>query len=355
MIRVKIDNKIVTTEKKMTVLEAAKKTGINIPTLCYYKKAEPSASCMVCAVKILNTNRIVPSCGTYIEDGMNIDTQSREVRDFRKTALELLLSEHRGDCTAPCQRACPFNVNIPLMLRYIQSGNIKKASEVVKRAIPLEAMAANSCDAPCEKACRRKRYDEPVSICAIVKYVTNRSFSICSTPKSLKNNLKEKNKPFNSFYGKLSPEEIEEFLKIADKAPRLKNPDKILDNPSLAIKEAARCFHCDCRKSEDCKLRDYSEEYKASQQHFKGKQKTFKLNAFPEFILEPEKCIKCGICVWISERNNIKYGFTFLNKGHDLQVCIPSNAKPDRNIGKILDECIRSCPTGALAYTRDIT
>src|SRR6476620_781885 len=79
-----------------TVLHAARKLGIDIPTLCYLEKCGPLNSCLVCLVKI--NGKLVPSCGTKVLPGMVIESETEEVHEARRTALELLFSDHIGDC-----------------------------------------------------------------------------------------------------------------------------------------------------------------------------------------------------------------------------------------------------------------
>ena len=94
-----------------------------------------------------------------------------KLKKSRKTALELLLSEHVGDCEAPCQIACPAHMNIPKMNRLIAAGKFDESLEVVKRDIALPAVLGRICPAPCEGACHRKTVDEPVSICLLKRFV----------------------------------------------------------------------------------------------------------------------------------------------------------------------------------------
>ncbi len=110
----------------MTVLEAATQEGIEIPAMCYNREAGHFASCMICVVRDRSTSSLIPSCSFPAADGMDIITDDEETELARKTALELLLSEHVGDCEAPCRIACPANMDIPLMNRCIAEGDTKK-------------------------------------------------------------------------------------------------------------------------------------------------------------------------------------------------------------------------------------
>ena len=170
MIRIRINNRDVKTEKGMTVLEAAASEGIEIPAMCYNKDAGHFASCMVCVVKDRNSSSLIPSCSALAAEGMDITTDDQEIQEARKTAIELLLSEHVGDCEAPCRIACPANMNIPLMNRFIAGGNANKALDVVMKDIAMPSVLGRICPAPCEGACHRKGIDEPVSICLLKRF-----------------------------------------------------------------------------------------------------------------------------------------------------------------------------------------
>jgi NADH dehydrogenase/NADH:ubiquinone oxidoreductase subunit G len=103
MPRLRIDNRDVEVPEGATILEAARRAGIAIPTLCHLEGLPPSTSCMVCVVKVRRPDRLVPSCGAPAEDGMVVESETDEVREARRDALELLLSDHLGDCEAPCR------------------------------------------------------------------------------------------------------------------------------------------------------------------------------------------------------------------------------------------------------------
>lgn len=95
------------------------------------------------------------------------------MREARKAALELLLSDHVGDCVGPCHTGCPAHMNIPQMIRQIAADELDLAIATVKRDIALPAVLGRICPAPCEKACRRRLHDEAVSICLLKRYVAD--------------------------------------------------------------------------------------------------------------------------------------------------------------------------------------
>ncbi len=139
-----------------SLLQAAEKAGVEIPVMCYYEGLDHFASCMVCMVKNKADGQMLASCTVKAEEGMDIITGDEDVLAARKAALELLLSDHTGDCQAPCQLACPAHMDIPLMNRLLGEGNVDEALQVVMQDIPIPSILGRICHAPCEGACRRK-------------------------------------------------------------------------------------------------------------------------------------------------------------------------------------------------------
>ncbi len=177
MINIKIDNIEITAEPGSAIIDVARNAGIKIPSMCYKQGYSNHPSCMVCVVKDFSTGKLVPSCAIKAMDGMEISTIDEEVFIARKEALELLLSDHVGDCVAPCQPSCPAGMDIPKMNRLIAQGKFNEALELVKEDIALPLILGYICPAPCEKACRRGQIDSPVSICLLKKYVANEDLS----------------------------------------------------------------------------------------------------------------------------------------------------------------------------------
>ena len=173
MPKITIDHRQVEVPMGATVLAAARKLGIDVPTLCHLDGYEPSTSCLVCMVKILGEDKLVPSCGALAVGGMRVESETDEVHKVRQSALELLLSDHLGDCLAPCQLACPAQMDIPLMLRQISAGDLRAAMVTVKRDIALPAALGRICPAPCEKVCRRRPADGAVAICRLKRFVAD--------------------------------------------------------------------------------------------------------------------------------------------------------------------------------------
>ncbi len=81
-----------------TILEVAKKRGIDIPSLCYHPDIKVKGTCRICTVKIKGKKGLYTACSTKIEDGMEITTEDNEINKARRINLELLFSQHREEC-----------------------------------------------------------------------------------------------------------------------------------------------------------------------------------------------------------------------------------------------------------------
>lgn len=169
-----IDGRPVAVQPGESVLTAARKLAIDIPTLCYLEKCGPLNTCQVCLVKL--NGKLVPSCGTKATPGMAIESETEEVHEARRTALELLFSDHVGDCLSPCHRLCPLMLNIPLMLRHIEAERLDEAIATVRQALPLAGVLGRLCHHPCEQGCRRGNWDSPAAIRDMEKFVTDQDF-----------------------------------------------------------------------------------------------------------------------------------------------------------------------------------
>ncbi|MDD5668801.1 MAG: NADH-dependent [FeFe] hydrogenase, group A6 [Candidatus Omnitrophica bacterium] len=98
MIKATINGIIVRVEEGTTILEAARRVQIKIPTLCNHPDLHPSASCGICIVKVKGSNKMLRACCTPLEENMEVITNDPEIVEVRRTVLELILSNHPNDC-----------------------------------------------------------------------------------------------------------------------------------------------------------------------------------------------------------------------------------------------------------------
>lgn len=169
-----IDGKLVTTSADKTIFDAAKENNIEIPTLCHDEKLKPFTSCFICVVEVKGQALPVPACSTKVSEGMEVITTSENIIATRKMCLELLISDHCGDCFSPCTIECPASCDIQGYVNHIYHGEYKEAIKLIKDTIPLPASIGRVCPALCESACRRKRKDEPVAICSLKRFAADK-------------------------------------------------------------------------------------------------------------------------------------------------------------------------------------
>ncbi len=512
-IHLTIDGRDVTAPRGQTVLDAARALGANIPTLCHSPAWGGQASCLVCVVRDERTGRMLPSCSARVEDGMRIDTDSAPVREARRSALELLLSDHTGDCEAPCARACPGHLDVPAMLRRVGQGLLGEALREARRAVILPSVLGRICPAPCERGCRRKPLDAAIAIGRIEGYVGDSALDApaeiptpapdsgkriavvgagpaglaaaataallghrctvfeaaervggalaripadtlppgcvsrdaawlerlgvrlelghaldaasfdalrrdsdavilavgadwrlphaipgleltehgvrtesqihatsipgvfaagaaagpCKTAIQAIRLGKEAaaaadlavrghgptppERRFNSNLGRPNAAELFEMLREASAAARMPGDRGGPVRDEAAVTEAARCLHCDCRRADDCRLRDCAQDYGARPSRFAGERRPLTKNLeHPDIVYEPGKCISCGLCVRVSAARHSAPGLCFEGRGFPMRVAAPFHTDLTEALRGIEADCVNACPTGALAW-----
>jgi formate dehydrogenase major subunit len=157
-----------------TVLDVVHGQDIDqIPTLCHSPDLTPYGSCFVCVVELEGRNNLVPACSTKVASGMKLLTRSERVVTSRRTALELLLSNHYADCLSPCMEACPAHVDVQGYLALVAMGLDRQALDLIREANPLPAVCGRVCVRKCEVVCRRADVDEPVAINHVKRHASD--------------------------------------------------------------------------------------------------------------------------------------------------------------------------------------
>lgn len=103
MVNLKINGIEVSVPAGTTILDAAKKVGIRIPTLCYMREINAIGACRICVVEVKGARTLVASCVYPVNEGMEVFTNTKRVLDSRKKTLELILSDHNKSCLS-CDR-----------------------------------------------------------------------------------------------------------------------------------------------------------------------------------------------------------------------------------------------------------
>lgn len=171
--RINIDGKELTALPGQTILQVAKENNIYIPTLCYDERMEIYGACGLCMVEVEGNPKLLKACATEVAPNMIVCTKSKRIEESRKTNLELLLSNHIGDCRPPCAKECPAGTDCQGYVGLIAEGRYKEALELIKEKIPLPASIGRVCPHPCETACRRGLVEEPVSIANLKRFAAD--------------------------------------------------------------------------------------------------------------------------------------------------------------------------------------
>lgn len=313
-----IDDVMISADSGMTIAKAAA-DNITINTLCGSSEYRDSAACMVCAVFDRHKGKFIPACSTLAEEGMDIENFTERVSRYRKTALELILSEHFGDCLAPCRRACPSDFNIPLFLEKLDEGDSEAAANLIEKENPPCA----ECSARCEKACRRKITDgESVHIKELIS--AHRKPDSAPPPES---------RSIKRGYGHVMHIQDETTLELMRRGQHDKNG----------------CLKCQCSAVDNCRLRTLAELFGAKQSAFGHTPKPYSGKVkFGGLVYESGKCIRCGKCVAFSADNSIGSGLCLRGRGENMTVGNPLGISPEDCLAQYETTIADLCPVGAL-------
>jgi ferredoxin len=359
MIKLKIDNTEYEAPEGSTVLDVATEAGLSIPTMCHKKGMPHYSSCMVCMVRDKRTGNYVPSCTALAQEGMDIDISGEDVISLRQGAIELLLSEHRAECEAPCKVVCPAGYNIPLFNRLLSAKDFEGALQLTLYEVKSSEIACTVCPGYCENACRRKKVDTPVSIRNMKMFISQQIRLEKTEQETVEeltedvlsvtgDKLKKKARPFSSKIGKLESTELQEWLK---ECPAEITRFREISGLEAASSESQSCMHCDCRAADNCRLRDLAVAFSIKDPRGKVVNSPIvkKINHNTGLVFENAKCIKCGLCVRLCEDTNDEPALCFIHRGFVSIISEPLTEEFDNILKTKTIEVVEICPTGALS------
>ena len=172
-LKITINGKECYGRRAQTILDVAKENDIYIPTFCHDERIEIYGACGICVVEVEGNPKLLKSCATEIAPDMVVITNSERIFESRKTNLELLLSDHVGDCRPPCTLNCPANTDCQGYVGLIANGQFDEAAKLIKEKIPLPGSIGRVCPHPCEDNCRRQLIDEPITIAWLKRFAAD--------------------------------------------------------------------------------------------------------------------------------------------------------------------------------------
>lgn len=132
--------------------------------------------CDLCVVEV-ESGGTKRACELEVYRGLNVVTQSEQLSEYRRKALNRIMTDHYADCEAPCKTACPAGVDIQSYLYHIAQNDHQKAIEVIKRTLPMPLPIGRVCPAFCESECRRSLVDEPIAIRQLKRHAADADLS----------------------------------------------------------------------------------------------------------------------------------------------------------------------------------
>ncbi|MDR2697510.1 MAG: molybdopterin-dependent oxidoreductase [Holophagales bacterium] len=170
-IELTVNGQKVTAAAGQTILDVVREQKLDdIPTLCHDPRLEPYGSCFLCVVEVKGWSRLIPACVTRVTQGMEVTTRNPRIVSSRKTALELLLTDHYADCLCPGKNACPAGVDVQGYMSLASMGHYREALDLIRESNPLPMTCGRVCVRKCEVKCLRQHVDEGVGVNFIKRY-----------------------------------------------------------------------------------------------------------------------------------------------------------------------------------------
>lgn len=173
IVKLNINGKEIKAEAGKTVLQAALENNIEIPHLCFDERLEVYAGCGLCLIEIEGQPKTARACATPVSNGLVVRSDTKKVVEARNTAMNLLVSQHIGDCKAPCTLNCPAHTDVQGYVGLVANKQYKESLKLIKEKLPMPASIGRVCPHPCEKACRRQHVEDSVSIACIKTFAAD--------------------------------------------------------------------------------------------------------------------------------------------------------------------------------------
>ncbi|MDC0936245.1 FAD-dependent oxidoreductase [Pirellulales bacterium] len=155
---------------------------------------------------------------------------------------------------------------------------------------------------------------------------------------------------FETRLAKLTAGELCDFCEGSPNSLRIDNRLRVEDlTDEQARQEANRCLACDCSALDTCGLHHYAAMYQCDAHRFRGSERRFEGRIEGNgVVLEPGKCILCGVCVQLARDADDAVGLAFLGRSMETRIGPPPGATLDQALGSAARRCAEACPTGAI-------
>jgi formate dehydrogenase major subunit len=170
---ISINGMEITAQDGITILEAAERAGIYIPTLCHVRGKNADRACGLCVVEVAGNETPVRSCDTKIQESMSISTDSEILKELRGERLAILAETHFGDCKAPCNLTCPGQINVQGYIAHVSKGQYEEGLRLVMERNPFPFSVGRVCPRFCETKCRRVLVEEPIAINHLKRFLAD--------------------------------------------------------------------------------------------------------------------------------------------------------------------------------------
>ena len=172
-VNIEINGMKIVAESGLTILDVAKRSEIDIPTICSHNGKSSEVPCGLCLVEVEGMDEPVRACVALAKDGMKVQTDTAELAKMRVERLSQISKTHFGDCKAPCNLTCPGQINVQGYIAHVAKGEYEEALRLVMERNPLPFSVGRVCPRFCETRCRRILVDEPVSINHLKRFVAD--------------------------------------------------------------------------------------------------------------------------------------------------------------------------------------